>query len=67
MSCDWCEGRTWELFEGEDVSADIDSETGLLTVYLRNQVAGYRHIKYCPMCGKRIGLQKILKGENDNV
>lgn len=61
MSCDWCGGGASDLVYGDEVSADIDKETGILTVYFRGEEVGSRHVKYCPMCGKRVGIPNFLK------
>lgn len=58
--CDWCIGGAADLVYGEDksISCDIDKDTGKMTVYIRGEERASRTVKYCPMCGRRIGTLK---------
>lgn len=60
MYCDWCEGGANDLVYGGEniVTADVDEDTGFLTVYLNGEEVASRHVKYCPMCGRRIGIPR---------
>lgn len=58
--CDWCIGGANDLVYGKDgsVSCDIDRDTGEMAVYIRGEKCASRTVKYCPMCGRRIGFFK---------
>lgn len=63
--CDWCIGGAADLVYGEDksISCEIDKDTGEMIVYIRGEKSASRIVKYCPMCGRRIGVLKSLNVE----
>lgn len=61
MSCDWCEGGACDLVIGDNITAEVFADSGMLVVYDRGKKIASRHVKYCPMCGKRIGIPTILE------
>lgn len=40
--------------KNNDTNIDIDSETGIMTVYGKEGKLASRKINYCPMCGRAI-------------
>lgn len=66
MSCDWCEGGACDLVIGDNITAEVFADSGMLVVYDRGKKIASRHVKYCPMCGKRIGIPTILEIPGDS-
>lgn len=66
MSCDWCEGGACDLIIGDNITAEIFADSGMLVVYDRDKKIASRHVKYCPMCGKRVGIPTILETPVDS-
>ncbi len=61
MSCDWCGGGAADLVWGEEASGEIFKDTGKMVVYYRDKEIASRHVNFCPMCGKRVGIGNSLE------
>ena len=54
--CDWCERGANDLVEFVDPSYSCDiQEYGWMHVYKDDEPIGGRKVRFCPMCGRKLG------------